>query len=162
MPRQFIIRKTAAGEWENVKQWKQHLADLPPGRYKVNELVPYKQRSLNQNSWFHVVLPAILAGLQEIGYSEIKSVDQAKAFVKSLFFRVVYTNGIDVVEVIQGTSETDKTDFASKADEIINWAREYLGIDIAPPGQQTAIDYYLPAAVASYDREAGAVIVEQA
>lgn len=155
----FTIRKTG-DQWTNTKAWKEHLAALPDGRYKVTAPVPFKQRSLPQNAWLHAVLPDILKGLQDIGYNEIRTAEQAKAFIKSMFFRVTYTNGIDVVEVIQGTSETDKTDFCSKAEEIIIWADQYLGIDIAPPGAQTEID--LPAYVATYDQQAGVTIIEKA
>lgn len=154
MPRTFTIRKQD-GRWQNVRAWNEYLNSLPDGRYIAGELRPFNRRSLPQNSWFHAVLPDILAGLQAVGYAEIRTLDQAKAFVKSLFFRVTYTNGIDVVEVIQGTSDTDKTDFSEKAEEIIYWCREYLGIDVAPPGEQTSF------ALAERDEEANATIIQK-
>ena len=110
----------------------------PPGRYKIiveNE----DKRTLQQNKWIHQVLPEILMGLQGVGYNDIKTTEQAKDFIKSIFFKKTVTNGVDTVEVVQGTSKTSKLDFTSKAEDIIQWAAEYLGIDIAPPEKQLEI-----------------------
>lgn len=108
---------------------------LEDGNYKVT-LEPTKKRTLLQNSWFHAVLPEIVQGLRDAGYNEIRNEDDAKEVVKSLFFKKKVTNGIEEIEVIEKTSKTEKFHFAEKADMIITWAKDYLGIDIAPPGKQ--------------------------
>ena len=133
----FIIEKTESRLWRNIKAYKQHLNDLPPGRYKIiveNE----DKRTGSQNSWFHAVLPEIMIGLRGVGY-DIKNTEEAKDIVKSMFFKKIVTNGVEEIEVIQGTSKTSKLDFASKADEIIEWGREYLNIDISPPETQLEV-----------------------
>ncbi len=134
----FIIQKSESGLWRNIKAYKQHLNDLPPGRYKIiveNE----DKRTGSQNSWFHAVLPEIMIGLRGVGY-DIKNTEEAKDIVKSMFFKKIVTNGIDEIEVVQGTSKTSKLDFASIADDIIEWGREYLNIDISPPDKQ--LEFY--------------------
>lgn len=134
----FILEKQSNGLWRNIKAYKQHLNDLPPGRYKIiveNE----DKRTGQQNSWFHAVLPEIMIGLRGVGY-DIKNTEEAKDIVKSMFFKKIVTNGVEEIEVIQGTSKTSKLDFASKADEIIEWGREYLNIDISPPDKQ--LEFY--------------------
>jgi hypothetical protein len=89
-----------------------------------------------QNQWFHAVLPSIRDALRNAGYNEIRTNEDAKDFVKSLFFSEEISNGIETMRIVRGTSETSKIDFASRAEDIIIWAQTYLGIDIAPPGKQ--------------------------
>ena len=114
---------------------KDKIAELEDGAY-ILTIEKHNKRSNQQNRWLHGVLPDILNALREAGYSEVRTPADAKSIVKSLFFKKVYSNGLEDIEVIEGTSEQDKTDFAVKADEIIRWASEYLSIDIAPPNTQ--------------------------
>lgn len=132
---EFFIEKQENKIWRNIKAYKQYLNDLPSGRYKVR-IENEDQRTLNQNSWFHAVLPEIKMALNNMGYDEVKTNEDAKDVVKALFFKKEVTNGTETIEVIQGTSKTSKVDFTSKAEEIIKWAAEYLGIQIAPPEKQ--------------------------
>lgn len=131
----FILEKQENKLWRNIKAYKQYLNDLPPGRYKIvveNE----DKRTLQQNRWIHAVLPDILMGLRDAGYDEVKTTEDAKDVVKAIFFKKQVSNGSETIEVVQGTSKTSKFDFSSRAGDIIKWAKEYLEIDIAPPGDQ--------------------------
>lgn len=132
--REFFIRKNM-GKWTKSIDLYNYLESLPDGKYKV-VVTKSDKRTLQQNDWFHAVLPQIKDGLRNAGYNDIRTNEEAKDFVKSLFFKKEVSNGIETVEVIQGTSETSKLDFASKAEDIIIWASQYLGIDVAPPGKQ--------------------------
>ena len=134
----FIIEKQENKLWRNIAAYKQYLNDLPPGRYKViveNE----DKRTPQQNKWIHSVLPEILMGLRAVGYDEIKTTEDAKDLIKALFFKKQVTNGIETIDVIQGTSKTSKLDFVSRSEDIIKWANEYLGIDVAPPDKQLEV-----------------------
>lgn len=135
---EFIIEKQDNKLWRNIKAWKQYLNDLPAGRYKVR-IESEDQRTLAQNSWFHAVLPEIQMALFEAGFDDVKTTEDAKDVVKALFFKKEVTNGTETFEVIQGTSKTSKLDFTSKSEEIIKWAAEYLGIQIAPPDKQLQV-----------------------
>ena len=135
---EFIIEKQENKLWRNIKAYKQYLNDLPHGRYKV-VVTQVDQRSLQQNSWIHAILPDLVLALRDAGYSEVKTTEDAKDIIKTLFFKKEITNGTETIEVIQGTSKTSKLDFTTKAEEIIRWASEYLGIDVAPPSEQTEI-----------------------
>lgn len=136
MAKEFIIRKTEQDTWQNAIALWDHLKGLPEGRYKV-VVSKSDKRTLSQNSWIHAVIPGIRDALRDTaGYNEIRTVDDAKDFLKSMFFKKEVTNGVETVEIIQGTSDTSKLDFASKAEEIIIWASQYLGIDVAPPNHQ--------------------------
>jgi hypothetical protein len=114
---------------------------LNPGRYKLT-IEDASKRTLPQNAWFHAVLPYIFRGLRDAGFNEVKDVRDAKAVVKALFFKRTVTNGIDTIEIIEGTSKQSKINFAEKATEIIDWAAQYLGIDIAPPSSQIGIHQF--------------------
>ena len=137
MSKEFFISKTGAAI--RAKQLRDHLNELPDGRYLVTVQSTTK-RTLPQNSWFHAILPDIMKGLRGVGYNDIRSLDDAKDFVKSIFFTKEVTNGTEIVKVIQGTSETSKINFTEKAEDIIIWANEYLGLDIAPPEKQLAFN----------------------
>lgn len=136
MAETFFIKKD--GVIVNPSGVMKHFDKLEDGRYKL--LTPKStQRSLQQNAWFHAILPDIMKGLQDVGYYMITDTDKAKAFVKELFFKVPLSNGVETVMVIQDTHETSKEDFAIRAEKIIIWAQEYLGLSIAPPGKQTEL-----------------------
>lgn len=123
------------GKIQNPKTIRRLFDDATDGRYRV-ELKKSNKRTLLQNAWFHVILPDIVKGLQDAGYSEVKTNDDAKLVIKALFFKKIITNGIEEISVIEGTSETSKENFIERADEIIRWAQEYLGINVSPPNTQ--------------------------
>lgn len=120
--------------FKNIKN-KDKIAALEDGSYMLT-IEKHNKRSNQQNRWLHGILPDIVYALRQAGFDEVKTPADAKAIIKALFFKKVYSNGLEDIEVIEGTSEQDKTDFAVKADEIIRWASEYLGIDVAPPNTQ--------------------------
>lgn len=119
--------------WNEVQERKYN------GKY-IFKMEDANKRTNAQNSWFHAVLPEITKGLRDAGFNEVRNEEDAKAVVKSLFFKKVQSNGVEEIPVIEGTSDVNKLPFAEKADQIIEWAKDYLGIDIAPPGKQLEID----------------------
>lgn len=139
MSKEFIIRKEGRF-WYGRGGLDEYMKNVKDGE-KIKVVVSKAdKRTLLQNDWFHAILPQIKIALREVaGYNEIITEDDAKDFIKSMFFKKELTNGMETVTVIQGTSETSKLDFASKAEDIIIWAQTYLGIDIAPPGKQFEI-----------------------
>jgi hypothetical protein len=131
---EFIIHITD-GKFQNTRKLSEHLKSLENGRYLI-KVTPFKKRSIEQNSWFHAVLPEIVKGLRDAGFNEVRNEHDAKEIVKAMFFKKTFSNGIEEIEVVEGTSAQSKINFAEKADQIITWAREYLGIDIEPPAKQ--------------------------
>ena len=127
-----------AGEIKNKQVVKKAFDNLPEGRYKVT-IVKSNKRSLNQNSWLHAILPDILIGLRDNGFNEVRTTQDVKSILKELFFKREITNGVESLFVIDGTSGTSKELFMERADQIITWAKDYLGIDVAPPCKQIDI-----------------------
>lgn len=146
------------GQITNKSMVAKNINELMDGRWEIN-IKDASQRTLPQNNWFHVVLPLIQKGLQDIGYTEVKTPDDAKAVVKALFFKKKISNGSDEIEIIEGTSSQTKINFAAKATEIIDWAASYLGIQIAPPSAQTGL--YAVFMEAEHDEETKSTIVKR-
>ena len=135
MSKEIYIRINDSKQWNNTKVLWDYLRTLGNGKYKIT-ISKATKRTLAQNDWFHSILPLIRDGLRDAGYNEIRTNEDAKDFVKSLFFSEEISNGIETMKIVRGTSETSKLDFASRAEDIIIWAQTYLGIDVAPPGKQ--------------------------
>ena len=135
MSKEIFIRLDQSKQWKNTKVLWDYLKGLEDGRYKIT-ISKANKRTLDQNSWFHSVLPAIKDALRDAGFDDVRSEDDAKAVVKGLFFKKYISNGCETIPIIEGTSESTKLDFASRADDIIKWAKDYLNIDVAPPGKQ--------------------------
>jgi hypothetical protein len=131
--------KIRNGAVENPEVLSRAFAKLKDGYYMV-QVKSRRNRSLQQNAYLHAVLPDIMQGLQDAGYQEINTVEKAKQVVKALFFKTQVTNGIETIDVIEDTSATSREDFTARIDQMIIWAKEYLGIDIAPPDSQTTLN----------------------
>lgn len=126
------------GVIQNFHAFQQKVATLKDGRHYF-KLEPKNKRTLSQNAWLHAILPDMVKPLQDLGWYEIRTSVDVKKFIKSLFFRKTITNGTLTQEIVEDTSDTSKEDFTERAEAIIVWASDYLGIDIAPPGKQTTL-----------------------
>lgn len=90
MSKEFIINKS---DGKLAKESLEgYLEAIEDGRYKVI-VEKANKRTLNQNSWFHAALPEIQRGLYDAGYNDVKTPEDAKDVVKSLFFKKPITNG---------------------------------------------------------------------
>ena len=132
----FCITHIREGKITNPAVIRKAFDGLKDGRYMV-EIAKANKRSLPQNDWFHAICPEVMKALVDAGYYEINTPAKAKEVLKSLFFKKTVSNGIEEIDIIEGTSEVSKEIFSQKAEEIIIWAKEYLNIDIAPPGSQS-------------------------
>jgi hypothetical protein len=139
MASEFIIHKKG-DEFQNSKKWKEFWSGAEDGRYLI-KVQRHNKRSIPQNKWFHAVLPGIKDALRDAGFDDIKTEEDAKDLVKYLFFRKTVTNGMESFDIVEGTSAQSKINFIDKSEEIIRWAAEYLGLDIAPPEKQLQIKH---------------------
>jgi len=129
------------GQITNTKAVRKAFDELEDGHYLVR-VEPKKTRSLNQNAYFHgVMVPLVLQGLRDAGFNEVKTPEDAKDIIKALFLKKVIKNEItgEEIPVIRHTSELTTVEFNAMMEECGQWASEYLGIFIPPPGQQTEI-----------------------
>lgn len=100
-------------------------------------------RSLQANAYIHAVLfPEALIALKEGGFSEIRTVDDAKAVCKGLFAKVTYTNHSGAtLEKIQDTHEMSKLEMSEFIENTIRWLSEYFNHVVPPPSTQTMMEF---------------------
>src|SRR5665213_2819863 len=95
---------------------KNRLKGLAPGEYEW-EIKRYKKpRSLPQNAYLHgVLIPCFREALNEVGYDEVKTDEQAKLLMKSMFLRRTVANHEtgEVLEYIQDTSALNTFEMAT-------------------------------------------------
>lgn len=109
---------------------------VPDGIYNL-ELKSRNRRSLNQNAYFHgPVLELVLQGLRDAGYDEVKTKQDAKLVLKTLFLKKSITNGIEEINIIRETSSLTKEEFGEFIQQIQKWASEYLNVIIEDPYTQ--------------------------
>src|SRR5690348_869539 len=115
----------AKGEISNKMTVRKQFENLEDGKYKV-KITKASKRTLQQNDWLHAILPEIVKGLRDVGYYEVKTNEDAKRVIKSLFFKKTITNGVNDIDIVEDTSATSKVDFTERAEEIIIWCADYL------------------------------------
>ncbi len=112
--------------------------NLPDGTYRIT-IAPYKKRTLKQNDYYWgSMLPLVLEGLRNNGYSEVKTVEDAHEVLKHLFLKrnVVQEGTGEVIATIGGsTAGLSTVEFAAFIEEVIKWGFEYLGVTIPGPGE---------------------------
>jgi hypothetical protein len=103
--------------------------NLKPGTYK-NQLTSLNRRSLNQNAYIHVVFTLCQKGLLDGGYSEIRTMQDAKDFYKKLFLKpieCVNEQTGEVYEVDQRTSTLTKEEMAVFIQQVLDHQLEWFG-----------------------------------
>ena len=116
---------------------------LPDGAYTVKIELRRKMRTLNQNQYyFGICLPLVREGLQDIGYKEIRTIEQAHELMKHMFLKkqLVQESTGEALEYIGSTAELTTMQFCEFIEKIIAWGAEYLGIIIPYPREQLKMD----------------------
>lgn len=116
--------------------------ELKDGRYLVS-IENGKNRTSPQNRYYWgCCLPLVKDGLQGIGYREVKTNEDAHEVLKYLFLKKVIPNEEtgEVIETLGTTTKLSTTEFNEYIDQIIQWAAEYLSIQIPLPNEQLQIN----------------------
>jgi hypothetical protein len=124
----------------NKKQVRQFFGDLPPGKWLLKAERKDK-RSSQQNRYLHgVMLPIIRDALKDAGWNMIKTVEDAKDFVKVKFLKYDMPNEAtgEVVEMYRNTSALTKIQFMELVQDVQIWLMEFFSIELPLPGEQTA------------------------
>lgn len=117
-------------------------SELSEGPWEL-KFIKRNKRSLNQNAFFHAILPDLQKGLYEAGFHDVKTPEDAKIVVKYLFLKkkIVNENTGDEIITVRNTSDLTKEEMRIFIDEVIRWAAEYLGITIYSPNEQSKFNY---------------------
>ena len=124
-----------------IKEFKELISVYEKKNVEVIIKRKHSYRSLNQNSYFHSILPFIKEALKDTG--NIMSVEEIKLMLKSMFLKedICNTDGVVIGAKIKGTSELNKMQFADFMAECNNWCFEYLGCEIPRPNENLQIKF---------------------
>jgi hypothetical protein len=100
-----------------------------------------KKRTLPQNSYMHSIFTMLVEPLRDAGWDNIRTMEDAKEFTKSLFLSVTITNGKtgEAVKRVRHTSELSVEETIVFIDDIKKWASEYLSFYIPDANEQVKI-----------------------
>ena len=128
------------GEILNKTAVRNFFKGLPDGRYQI-KAESFKKRSNPQNRYlWGAVYQYVLDGLQDLGYDEIKTVEDAHIVCKNLFLKVnLPSKDGEALEFIRSTKTLNKQEMGEYIDKIIRWAAEYLSVIIPDANQQAEI-----------------------
>jgi len=127
---------------------------LPDGSYLVT-IKSKKHRSLNQNRfWWGALLPLVKMGLNDAGYSEVKTVEDAHEVLKALFLKKHISNPDGLaLEMSGSTAELTTVEFNELIEKVQMWASDFLGVVIPNPGEPMIM-------FTEFDNEVKATIIE--
>jgi hypothetical protein len=110
---------------------------LDDGRYFVTAK-SLRRRSIPTNSFLHVIFTMLVDPLREAGWNNIRTMEDAKEFIKALFLTVTDRNEKTGEEVkrVRHTSELNQEEANQFIDDIYQWSAEYLSYIIPEPRKQ--------------------------
>lgn len=121
------------------ERFKSFLKDLGTGKWIIKAERKDK-RSNQQNRYLHgIMLPIVRDALKEAGWNNIKTIEDAKDFIKIKFLKYDLANEHtgEVVEMYRNTSGLTKLQFSELVQDVQIWLDEYFSIELPLPGQQT-------------------------
>lgn len=132
-------------KFHSSRVWiKNRLKGLTAGEYEWEIKKYRKPRSGQQNAYLHgVLIPCFREALNGVGYDEVKTDEQAKLLMKTMFLRRSVTNHEtgEVLEYIQDTSALNTLEMAQLYEDVWKFAAEHLNYVIPAPNEQATIDY---------------------
>lgn len=126
-----------SGKIANPQEIRKLFADLQDGIYLV-KVATRKARSLDQNEYYWgVVCDMVRDSLNDAGYREVKTPEDAHEIMKMLFLKVKKYNRKNgrTKETTGSTAKLTTVEFNIYIEEIIQWAAEYLNIQIPLPNE---------------------------
>lgn len=113
---------------------------LPDGTYLIT-IKSKKQRSVQQNRfWWGALLPLVKIGLNDAGYSEVKTNEDAHEVIKAIFLKKHISNSDGLaLEMAGSTAELTTIEFNELIDNVQKWAAEFLNIQIPSPNEQVVM-----------------------
>lgn len=143
MSKSFTIIHIKDGILQNRKAVKILFDSLKDGRHLI-EISGADKRSNQQNRYLHgILIPEFRKALNGVGYGEVKTDEQAKLILKSMFLTREIPNeeGGKSVHYVQETHTLTKEEFSILVDEVIRFAADEMNYQIMYPNEQAMIDY---------------------
>jgi hypothetical protein len=139
--KQFNLHKQE-GVLKGNRPLYEALQSLNDGRWIVTIAKAKKQRSLNQNAFYHgIVLNEVKDGLINMGFERhMLDHETIHEMLKAKFLKKDVANEEgQFITIIQSTASLSTVEFNDFIAEIQQWAAEFLGVVINDPGQQKEI-----------------------
>lgn len=137
---EFLMHKSG-GQITNKSTVRKYFDGLEDGRYKIT-VTKSNKRSLPQNSFLHgVLIPEFRKALNSVGYNEVKTNEQAKLIMKSMFLQGEIVNELtgEVIPFIKDTHLLTTGELNVLIDEVIRFASENMNYQIPYPNEQTEL-----------------------
>lgn len=141
--RELFITKSDLGI-VNRNQLRDFFVNLPTGKYLLKAERKDK-RSNQQNRYLHgIMLPIIRDALKDAGWNQIKTIEDAKDFVKVKFLKYDLVNEEtgEVVEMYRNTSALTKLQFMELVTDVQIWLLDMFNINLPLPGEQAKMFDY--------------------
>lgn len=138
-----LIFYISEGKIKNPKPVRKIFEELTDGRY-VLKIEKRNKRSLSQNKYLHgVLIPEFRAALYNAGYDEVKTDEDAKLIMKSIFLKsqIVNHETGEVIEFIKDTRKLSTIEMAELFERVWKYCAENLNYFIAAPGEKLTIDF---------------------
>lgn len=144
MSKQFVISQFKEGQLQNRTGLVNLFRSLKNGTYEIS-VTHISKRSNQQNRYLHgLLIPEFRKALNSVGYNEVKTDEQAKLIMKSMFLTKSFSrqnedNVIEKVHYVQDTSALSKEEMRVLIEEVISFAAENMNYQIPYPGEQLAM-----------------------
>lgn len=117
------------------------IRNLMDGKY-LFKIERKDKRTTQQNKYLHgVMLPVVRDALRDAGWNNIKTIDDAKDFIKIKFLKYDLVNEQtgEVVEMYRNTSALTKLQFMELVQDVQIWLQDYFNIELPLPGEQGSL-----------------------
>lgn len=114
------------------------IRNLMDGKY-LFKIERKDKRTTQQNKYLHgVMLPVVRDALRDAGWNNIKTIDDAKDFIKIKFLKYDLVNEQtgEVAEMYRNTSALTKLQFMELVQDVQIWLLDYFNIELPLPGEQ--------------------------
>lgn len=143
MAKYLCIARIEGGKIQNPKAVKTLFEALKDGKYKV-EISPVNTRSLPQNAYLHgLLIPEFRKALNSVGYDSVKTDEQAKQIIKSMFLTAsIYSEETKMeINYIKRTRDLSKEELNILIEEVIKFCAENMNYQIPFPNEQLMMQY---------------------
>lgn len=138
MSKQFIISQFKDGQLQNRTGLTKLFRSLKDGKYEIS-VTRVSKRSNPQNRYLHgLLIPEFRKALNSVGYNEVKTDEQSKLIMKSMFLTREMPNesGGKPVHYVQDTSALSKEEMGVLIEEVIQFAATEMSYVIPYPNEQ--------------------------
>lgn len=125
----------------NKEELKEFFKDMKDGKHLLIRK-DYRRRSLPQNAYYWgVVVAMVKRGLQDVGYDDVQTSEDAHEILKHVFLKQHFVNKEtgEVIELSGSTRLLTIPEFNEFIERVIKWASEYLGVVIPSPSDEYAL-----------------------